>query len=202
MLKDCLSALCRGSTKLLADPQRDQLTYALDPLQVPQFMVGPVLVAWLMSKSGNVSPALVDHYLSSLTTAILHFTQENIQLPSRFNKFSPSTTQLTQTTVSPGTFTRPHQPAKRGRLKKIVAPPPPEPEAQLASPAPSLSHSGVSPTSPLALSQAQTLPPSASFPPMPTWSTRELVPPPSSGAESEPPSPSKTLARLLVSSSG
>ncbi|CEL54642.1 hypothetical protein RSOLAG1IB_11732 [Rhizoctonia solani AG-1 IB] len=64
-LKDCLSALCRGSTELLADPQRDQLTYALDPLQVPQFIVGPVLVASLVSESGNVVGMVIEDHIDS-----------------------------------------------------------------------------------------------------------------------------------------
>jgi hypothetical protein len=53
------------SPELLADPGRDQSPYALDPLQVPQFMVGPVLVAWLMSESGNVVGMVMEDHIGS-----------------------------------------------------------------------------------------------------------------------------------------
>jgi hypothetical protein len=41
------------SPESLADPSRDQSVYASDPLQVPELMVGRVLLTWPISKLGN-----------------------------------------------------------------------------------------------------------------------------------------------------
>ncbi|CCO34681.1 hypothetical protein BN14_08787 [Rhizoctonia solani AG-1 IB] len=235
-LKDCLSALCRASPELLADPRTDHSVYALDPLQVPELMVGRGLLTWLMSESGRVVGIVKEDYvdgdelevlevkLSLTPTVAVSRAQHATSLHNISNSHpksanpSPPTTPLTQPTIpqptrasarlrvrskkeSSATPPPPHQPAKRGRPKKVAAPPLPEPEAQPASPGPSRSHSRVSSISSLALSQAQAPAPSASSQPKPTLSARESVPPPSSGAESERPSPTKTLARLLASSS-
>ncbi|CCO34882.1 hypothetical protein BN14_08991 [Rhizoctonia solani AG-1 IB] len=235
-LKDCLSALCRASPELLADPRTDHSVYALDPLQVPELMVGRGLLTWLMSESGRVVGIVKEDYvdgdelevlevkLSLTPTVAVSRAQHATSLHNISNSHpksanpSPPTTPLTQPTIpqptrasarlrvrskkeSSATPPPPHQPAKRGRPKKVVAPPLPEPEAQPASPGPSRSHSRVSSISSLALSQAQAPAPSASSQPKTTLSARESIPPPSSGAESERPSPTKTLARLLASSS-
>ncbi|KAJ1300016.1 hypothetical protein OPQ81_011850 [Rhizoctonia solani] len=236
-LKDCLSALCSASPELLADPRTDHSVYALDPLQVPELMVGRGLLTWLMSESGRVVGIVKEDYVDgeemevlevrlSLTPTVAvsraqHATSlQNISNshPQSANPSPPSTPliqptapQPTRTSIrlrvrgkkeSSATPPPPPQPAKRGRPRKVVPPPPPEPEVRPTSPGPSRSHSRVSSVSSLALSQAQAPLVSASSQPKPGSNARGSVPPASSRTESQAPSPSKTLARLLASSSG
>ncbi|KAF8725292.1 hypothetical protein RHS02_08240, partial [Rhizoctonia solani] len=241
-LKDCLSALCRASPELLADPRTDHSVYALDPLQVPELMVGRGLLTWLMSESSRVVGVVKEDYVDgeemevlevklSLTPTVAvsraqHATSlQNISgsHPNSANP-SPPTTPLTQPTVPQPTrasarlrvrskkessVTPPptHQPARRGRPKKAVRIPPPpepepEPEAPPPSPGPSRSHSRVSSISSLALSQVQAPPAPAPLHSNSSSTTQGSVPPSSSRTESQHPSPSKTLARLLASSNG
>ncbi|KAG8729595.1 hypothetical protein FRC11_008411, partial [Ceratobasidium sp. 423] len=239
-LKDCLSALCGASPELLADPRTDHSVYALDPLQVPELMVGRGLLTWLMSESGRVVGVVKEDYvdgeemevlevrLSLTPTVAVSRAQHATSLQNISNSHptsanpSPPNTPVTQPTVPQPTRTSvrlrvrskkessvtpppPPQPAKRGRPRKVVPPPPPppppEPEIQPTSPGPSRSHSRVSSISSLALSQAQIPPTSASSQPRPTSSAESSAPPASSRTESQVPSPTKTLARLLASSS-
>ncbi|KAH7329758.1 hypothetical protein B0J17DRAFT_206560 [Rhizoctonia solani] len=62
-LKDCLSALCSASPELLADPRTDHSVYALDPLQIPELMVGRGLLTWLMSESSRIVGVVKEDYV-------------------------------------------------------------------------------------------------------------------------------------------
>ncbi|KAG8793863.1 hypothetical protein FRC12_001312 [Ceratobasidium sp. 428] len=70
-LKECLSALCRASPELLADPRTDHSVYALDPLQTPELMVGRGLLTWLMAESGRVVGTIQEDYVDGEEMEVL-----------------------------------------------------------------------------------------------------------------------------------
>ncbi|CAE6461579.1 unnamed protein product, partial [Rhizoctonia solani] len=150
-LKDCLSALCRASPELLADPRADHSVYALDPLQVPELMVGRGLLTWLMSESGRVVGTVKEDYvdgeelevlevrLSLTPTVAVSRAQHATSLQNISNSHptsanpSPPTTPLTQPTVP--------QPTRasvrlrvRSKKESSVTPPPPQPPAKRGRP--------------------------------------------------------------------
>ncbi|CCO35791.1 hypothetical protein BN14_09911 [Rhizoctonia solani AG-1 IB] len=144
----------------LAHPSRDQSAYALDPLQVPELMVGRVLLTWHASKLGNAVGKVkkdcidgddleVPQVKLSLTATVAALRAQHF---SSFEKIPNSDPESANPPHSPrrpypsllvlrrafrnrdkvliAMFPRPHQPAKRGRAKQVAAPQPPESEAQ------------------------------------------------------------------------
>lgn len=59
------------SPELLADPRTDHSVYALDPLQVPELMVGRGLLTWLMSESGRVVGTVKEDYVDGEDVEVL-----------------------------------------------------------------------------------------------------------------------------------
>ncbi|CCO37365.1 hypothetical protein BN14_11520 [Rhizoctonia solani AG-1 IB] len=177
-------------------------------------MVDQVLLTWPVSKSGNAVGKVkkdcidgddleVPQVKLSLTATVAALRAQYFssleKIPNSHSE-SANLASLSQTTVpqptcasarlrnrdkeSAAMFPRPHQPAKRGRAKQVAAPQPPESEVQ---PSPG-TDSGPGPFDVF---------PAKAYPEYP-----KIDPASSSAVKSERLSLTKTLARLLASSSG
>ncbi|EUC61815.1 hypothetical protein RSOL_407640 [Rhizoctonia solani AG-3 Rhs1AP] len=144
-LKDCLSALCSASPELLADPRTDHSVYALDPLQVPELMVGRGLLTWLMSELGRVVGVIREDYvdgeemevlevrLSLTPTVAVSRAQHATSLQNISNSHStsanpsPPSTPLTQPTVPQPTRTSVRLRVRSKKESSVTPPPPVQP---------------------------------------------------------------------------
>ncbi|KAB5588796.1 hypothetical protein CTheo_7759 [Ceratobasidium theobromae] len=214
MLKTCLSALCTASPELLADPRTDHSVYALDPLQVPELMVGRGLLTWLMSESGRVVGTVKEDYVDgedvevlevrlSLTPTVAVSRAQHATSLHNISHFhsssanpSPPTTPLSQPTLVQSTRASVRTRTRTNKDKSTTPPLASKRgkqkstrsesfQARSDSPASSRNHSRVSSISSLALSQ--------------TKAQSQPAQPPSSSQQDRQSSPTKSLARLLAS---